>query len=469
MDEAIALAQATKGVVEAPAGCGKTHLIAAAVSLEKERRQLILTHTHAGVDALRKKLRNLGVAASMYHVDTIAGWSLRIAASFPDTSGLATSKPVGREWDTVYRSAARLLSLRPYQEILRASYGGIFVDEYQDCSVVQHNLVLALVNLLPCRVLGDPLQGIFDFVRDTPAVQWDEHVTPFFDKLISPSVPWRWRDKNPRLGEWLLEVRDDLIEGREVNLEGAPLTWVQLSSTSPGPERRRVCYRSIGNRNDSVVAILKIDKQCHRFTRYLRGTFSCVEAIDCKDLLKAAKAIGSAKGKKRAVEVINFASNCMTQVPSLCKTIHTAYENDRAPTPRKDDGKRLLEAISPVTEDESPASILRALEYLKGLPDVVVSRRELLSEMKRSLREFSTGRHSTLEDAAWDARSRTRRIGRPMAQRCVATTLLVKGLEFDHAILLDADSLDSKNLYVALTRGSKSLTVISKSLVLKPE
>ena len=50
----------------------------------------------------------------------------------------------------------------------------------------------------------------------------------------------------------------------------------------------------------------------------------------------------------------------------------------------------------------------------------------------------------------------------------VCTTLLVKGLEFDHAIVLDAGSLARKELYVALTRGAKSLTVISSTATLNP-
>lgn len=36
----------------------------------------------------------------------------------------------------------------------------------------------------------------------------------------------------------------------------------------------------------------------------------------------------------------------------------------------------------------------------------------------------------------------------------------MKGLEYDHAVILDADTLDAKDLYVALTRGSKTLTII---------
>lgn len=73
-----------------------------------------------------------------------------------------------------------------------------------------------------------------------------------------------------------------------------------------------------------------------------------------------------------------------------------------------------------------------------------------------------------MSDAAWIVRSRTRRAGRHLSRCVVGTTLLVKGLEFDHAVVLDADSYDAKNLYVALTRGSKSLTIVSRDSLLQP-
>ena len=40
------------------------------------------------------------------------------------------------------------------------------------------------------------------------------------------------------------------------------------------------------------------------------------------------------------------------------------------------------------------------------------------------------------------------------------TTLLVKGREYDQAVILDADSLNARDLSVAMTRGTKSLTII---------
>ena len=44
--------------------------------------------------------------------------------------------------------------------------------------------------------------------------------------------------------------------------------------------------------------------------------------------------------------------------------------------------------------------------------------------------------------------------------RCNHTTLMVKGREYDHAVILDADSLNARDFYVAMTRGAKSLTII---------
>ena len=70
---AATLLGAERAFVIAPAGCGKTQLIAEAVHLDADRQSLVLTHTHAGVDALRMRLKVLGAKASTYEVNTIAG------------------------------------------------------------------------------------------------------------------------------------------------------------------------------------------------------------------------------------------------------------------------------------------------------------------------------------------------------------------------------------------------------------
>ena len=79
------------------------------------------------------------------------------------------------------------------------------------------------------------------------------------------------------------------------------------------------------------------------------------------------------------------------------------------------------------------------------------------------------GEAPSLEEAVWVVRNRSRRLGRILPRCAVGTTLLVKGLEFHHAVVLDADAYDAKNLYVALTRGSKSLTVVSRAPIIQPK
>ena len=89
--------------------------------------------------------------------------------------------------------------------------------------------------------------------------------------------------------------------------------------------------------------------------------------------------------------------------------------------------------------------------------------------MEKALGTLRQGEAASLEEAAWVVRTRSRRLGRVMPRCAVGTTLLVKGLEFAHAVVLDADAFDAKNLYVALTRGARSLTVVSRERVIRPK
>ncbi len=56
---------------------GKTELIAATVAkiAAEDGGVLVLTHTHAGVDALRRRMRRLGVPKERITVRTIDSWS----------------------------------------------------------------------------------------------------------------------------------------------------------------------------------------------------------------------------------------------------------------------------------------------------------------------------------------------------------------------------------------------------------
>ena len=92
-DHAKLLAEAKRAYLCAPAGCGKTHLVGETVARYSTGRELILTHTNAGVDALRRQLRDQRAASGTYHIDTIAGWALRYVTAFPRTAGCQAGFP----------------------------------------------------------------------------------------------------------------------------------------------------------------------------------------------------------------------------------------------------------------------------------------------------------------------------------------------------------------------------------------
>ena len=50
---------------------------------------------------------------------------------------------------------------------IKSTYSGLFVDEYQDCTKKQHEIIKILAELIPTRILGDFLQGIFEFNEPT--------------------------------------------------------------------------------------------------------------------------------------------------------------------------------------------------------------------------------------------------------------------------------------------------------------
>lgn len=59
--------------------------------------------------------------------------------------------------------------------------------------------------------------------------------------------------------------------------------------------------------------------------------------------------------------------------------------------------------------------------------------------------------------AAIQARERGRHMSRPLSRRSVSSSFLLKGLEADVALILDPQTMNAPNLYVALTRGARQL------------
>ena len=473
MTDAELLLNADRAFVIAPAGCGKTQLIATAVHLDAAHRSLVLTHTYAGVDVLRKRLKALGAAASTYEVDTIAGWCLRLAASFPNTSGITTQRPVKEQWDAVYIAVTHLLSIKAIKTVIRTSFHSVFVDEYQDCSPLQHEIVLKIADILPTRILGDPLQGIFDF-EGSEIVDWQTHVKPHFDELPHLSEPHRWAVKNPALGDWLLTVREKLETGRPIDLRQAPsgcVRFVQLPNDSRQREnfQRETCMSETCRSGETLLAIHNWENQCHGIARQTGGKFRSPETIECNALFEVAKEFDNAPdGRVLARAVFKFSYLCLTKVKTDLERTAARIFDSRGLQNRQYQHQEQLDALAEIAEVGSLLMVRKALVLLARTPGAKKVRHELFQEMLNALREYERGRHACLQEAALLTRDWTRRTGRAPGRYVISRKLLVKGLEFDHLLNLDANELDRKNLYVALTRASRSLTVLGASPILDP-
>lgn len=463
------------GYVVAPAGFGKTYLIAESVARSADR-QLVLTHTYAGVNALRRKMRELKVRDRLFHVDTIASWALHLSLSYSGTSGWISERPDGSGWTELYRACSGLLDSAFVRRIVRASYAGLYVDEYQDCSAAQHDIVLKLARDLPCRILGDPLQAIFDFDGQEP-VEWERDIAANFEALGQLDTPHRWvRAGAPAIGTWLRTVRQRLEDGQGIDLtQGQPAGVTFKHANGDGDPQRsqgNTCRFFTCDRLDTVIAIHKGTQEykakCHVLSRNLSGRFSSIEEIEGKALFSFVAKIGRAQtGAKRLKEVIAFACQCMTAVEASlpAATVRGELADIRAIT-RSPEAARRANAY---LEDSSSNNMTAFLIALKELADVQIVRADLFNRAMGVLRKHALHPQLTLSEAAEKYHREFRYKGRPVDRRkLIGTTLLVKGLEFDHAIVLEADTLTRKELYVALTRGAKSLTVISTAPLLNP-
>jgi len=458
----------SKGYVIAPAGYGKTHLIALAVK-EASHRQLILTHTFAGVNSIKYKLNMLGVSPTRYQVDTIASWSLRLCLAYPKTSGWAIESPSSKQWSKLYESSHGLLAKKFIRHVICATYSGVYVDEYQDCSELQHSLVCALAESLPCRILGDPLQAIFDFA-DKP-VDWDNSIYPHFQCLGELQTPWRWHNAGAHaLGDWLNQVRVTLTSGQKIDLSGSlPKGLSKLSvdlDDFQNPKRHALFYEFLKDRA-TVIAIYAGDQKsknkAHNLARQLAGNFSSIEEVEGKDLFTFLKKLQCSKTVDAGfLLVLSFAKKCFTGVDGVLtagtKRGVVAKQTKATKYPA------ILNAANCYLADPTSMNLREFFRLVRDNPGICTYRRDLLNRFLNVLMIHITEEAPTLLESAHGYQRKFRHSGRPIRHtKLIGTTLLVKGLEYDHAVILDADSLDLKQFYVAITRGSKSLTIITKS------
>lgn len=462
-DGAQELAASTRALVVLPAGCGKTEMLARLVAASPGR-QLVLTHTHAGIRTLRGRLATHGTSQSAARVATIAAWALEYARAHAVLGGFAAGRlDAMPSFDAAYQAATKIVSRPLGKRILRATYAGVAVDEYQDCSRAQHALIEALAAALPCRVVGDPMQSIFFFGSNDP-VPW-QVVEKTFPKLEVPLEPRRWATTNPALGSWLLNARTSLERGQAVRLDERVkgLQWVGADDRVARIKSCREALKRVG-KNESLLVLGQFPRICHELARMLGGGFVSVDEQERTDLNAWARKIHASDGDGRARLLVSLAKQCKNGIPDSVGRI-PIHGLPRVSASTRGSVRLLHE----VKETNTPMALLRAHQALHE-EGRFTFRRQLWREGGQLLRAWSEDPQRDPVQIARQLTSQEKfRAGRVYGSLIVSRTLLAKGLEFDHVVVTGAGELDAENLYVALSRARRELTVLSPSAVLQPK
>jgi len=468
----IDLLEIDRGTVTAPAGCGKTHLIAEALTRHRDQKPiLVLTHTNAGVVALRGRLNRAEVPPRAYRLSTIDGWAMRLISTFPKRSGhdpelLELANP-RIDYPKIRLAAANLLKEGHLSDILNSSYARLIVDEYQDCSIYQHSIVTNASQSLPTCILGDPLQAIFSFGSDKLA-KWNEHVCTSFPLIGELDTPWRWiNNRAEPLGRWLLEIRRVLLCGDKIDLRTAPaaVNWVELDGTEDY-QRRLVAARMIPPEGKGSVLIIgdsKNPRSQHQLASQIPGAIT-VEAVDLRDLITFAR-IFDLNAPDALEQLVQFAQRVMTNVGAtdLLRRVQSLMHNKARKHPSDVEHRALDFKHSP-----SYCTAVNLLVEISKEGGVRTHRPAVLRACKKALQLCDGTQGLSFYDATIIMREQNRLVGRPLPRRAVGSTLLLKGLEAEAVVILNAEELDTRNLYVAMTRASRALTICSRSQLLCP-
>lgn len=467
--QALNLLGVARGAVTAPAGCGKTELIVQALGQHQGHKPvLILTHTNAGVAALRTRLNRSQIPAGHYRLSTIDGWAMRLIGTFPLRSNHDPSilllHQASSDYPAIRDAAWRLLESGHISDSIRASYAHVIVDEYQDCTLAQHYIVYCLAKIIHACVLGDPMQAIFNFKKQQ-LVSWNEHVLPHFPEVARLTTPWRWRNAGTEpLGQWLLGARETLLAGNKIDIRQAPhqVRWIPLAGANDHQSRMAAAAVACPTEKGRVLIIGDATNPSGQ-RQIASQTFGAVtvESVEQRDLIDFCTSF-DLYSTQVVTELLTFAQGLLTNLGAseMKRRLDTLRRGTAVKPPS-------LSEHAALAFERAPSFALAAdlLMQWRSLPDVRCYRPEIFRNVIKAFGAAQSGT-CTLAEAAGKIREESRLTGRPLPRRAVGSTLLLKGLEAEVAVILNADIMGAAHLYVALTRGSMQVHICSTSPVL---
>ncbi len=478
-----------KTLLIAPAGYGKTYTLAECVKNTPEgERQLILTHTHAGIASIREKMNHFSIPSNKYNIETIMGFAQKYVLSYYTGNDIPQIEE-DNYYNFILEKAIDLFQLESVKRTVKYSYKGLFVDEYQDCTKLQHQMLMVLSDILPIHIMGDPMQGIFDF-KD-PIVDFEEDLKDF-KRIDALDVPWRWKKEgnNEELGNDLRNIREILLsDNKEIKLSGFDnIEFVKVKEKDIYNKESNL-RQKLNNliKDKDINSLLVIFPEYINEKGYRKGGIRdrtkikeqidysnqliLLEAIDAKDFYAVAKNIDdliiNIHRKRKKIKNIN--ENILKKLFKKGR-LKKWIDEDKLRNRRGENREiknALEEKILQFIKSPNIRNLLGIILFIKEYMKIKPQRYYLLDSIIKSM-NMAIVENINVYESMIILKNRIRKIGRKIQGKVIGTTLLTKGLEFDVVVILNAHRFTNyKHFYVAITRASKKLIVFSEKEILK--
>ncbi len=478
-------------VVEAPAGCGKTHQgadyareLADSLSLG---RPLILTHTHAACSVFAERTDGAGTQPEIRTIDSIianVATAYHVGLGIPaDTAAWVRGQDEG--YAMLAQKVALLLARYPMiASALARRYPVVICDEHQDSSGDQHAIVMAMLAVgAKVRVFADPMQSIFRdklVVGSNPPLDWTalRAKAHHCDEL---DFPHRWKDGCPDLGLWILAARRSLLNDQPINLRTNLPSSLDVVVAENQAKKNLEYALSRGDRgpvdrfaeqeNASLLILTRHNQTARSFRGFFGRRVPLWEGYTRTALETLVDGMNAANGHcvLHAEAVVSF----MGQVgkgfsPSSFGNALVQEAREGCTKIRKGKPATIQSLARYLVDDPSHRGVAKCLARIAELrkseeafADVEIDHH---SEFRDAIR---LGEYENMDEGLAEV-THHRTYSRPRPPRkAISTIHKAKGLECDNVVVMPCDAKtfpDNREsrclLYVALSRAKKRLMLV---------
>jgi hypothetical protein len=251
---------------------------------------------------------------------------------------------------------------------------------------------------------------------------------------------------------------------------GTPLAWSFHLEFSPQTSPRYCSHILLVTRwpaDESVVVLGAWKNAVRSLGGDLGGAYTVMEEVAGDFMNQHLANLAALDPTAYALWLFQLTKACVSGHAGLNAAVKTSLERDRPVSHLQRDGlTEALAAYDAVLADPSFAALAKAMDSIPKSTALRLHSHEAWYDIQAALR----GAHAAGEDPnvltteLARARDRVRYQGRRNRDRVVSRTLLVKGLEYDHVVIANIEQItDLNNLYVALTRARKSITIVGNT------